>query len=158
MLPFGEAWTGSVIHRRPDTLGRAAQRWNLLLPQRSPNHHRRMEETLQHQETTQCTGLPSARPWNHYPNGTQADHALTIKMDQSDQATQDKPQRHQHQMIATQMSFTSVTIFLSQIWLSPCLDNENAKGRSCTNFQFRLLKRGCSAKAVKPVSEQQIWG
>ena len=35
---------------------RTAQRRDLLQPMGSANHHRRMEETLQYEETTQCIG------------------------------------------------------------------------------------------------------
>ena len=37
---------------------RTAQRRDLLQPTGSTDHHRRMEKTLQHKETTQCIGLP----------------------------------------------------------------------------------------------------
>ena len=40
-----------------------------------------MEETLQHEETTQCIGLLPAGPGNHRPDGSKADHALTFKLD-----------------------------------------------------------------------------
>ena len=40
-----------------------------------------MEKTLQHEETTQCFGLPPAGPGNHRPNGSKTDHALTFKLD-----------------------------------------------------------------------------
>ena len=40
-----------------------------------------MEETLQHEETTQCVGLTPAGPGRHRPNGSMADHALTFKLD-----------------------------------------------------------------------------
>ena len=45
------------------------------------NHHRRMEKTLQHEETTQCIGLTPAGTRNHRPNGSMAAHALTFKLD-----------------------------------------------------------------------------
>jgi hypothetical protein len=41
----------------------------------------------------------------------------------------DRPQRHQHQMIAAQMSFTSVAIFPSHLRLKLCLFDESTKGR-----------------------------
>ena len=47
-----------------------------------------MEETLQHQETPQCIGLPPTSPGNHHPDGNQADHALTFKLDHSRGADQ----------------------------------------------------------------------
>ena len=47
-----------------------------------------MEETLQHQEATQCIGLSATGSRNHHPNGNQPDHALTITLDQSDRAAQ----------------------------------------------------------------------
>ncbi len=40
---------------------RVAQRRDILFPTRSPNHHRKLEETLQYQTTTQCSGLPLTR-------------------------------------------------------------------------------------------------
>ncbi|MEP3636594.1 MAG: hypothetical protein ABJN14_04955, partial [Paracoccaceae bacterium] len=47
-----------------------------------------MEETLQHQTTTQRSGLPPTGTGNHRPDGPKADHALTIKLDQSGGADQ----------------------------------------------------------------------
>ena len=41
-----------------------------------------MEETLQHQETTQCIGLPPSGSGSHHPDGPKTDHALTFKLDQ----------------------------------------------------------------------------
>lgn len=49
-----------------------------------------MEETLQHKATTHCIGLPPASPRSHPPDGPEADHALTLKLDHlggADQAT-----------------------------------------------------------------------
>jgi len=40
-----------------------------------------MEKTLQHETTTQCLGLPPTGPRNHRPDGTQANNALTFKLD-----------------------------------------------------------------------------
>jgi len=62
---------------------RITQRRNLLLVARSPNHHRKLEETLQHQATTQCIGLPPTSARSHHPDGPKADHALTFKLDHS---------------------------------------------------------------------------
>ncbi|WP_108785876.1 lytic murein transglycosylase [Falsiruegeria mediterranea] len=45
-----------------------------------------MEKTLQHQTTTQRSGLPPTRSGNHRADGPKADHALTIKLDHSDGA------------------------------------------------------------------------
>ena len=42
-----------------------------------------MEETLQHETTTQCFGLPPASARSHRSDGPKADHALTIKLDHS---------------------------------------------------------------------------
>jgi len=42
-----------------------------------------MEKTLQHQATPQCSGLPPAGPGNHRPDGPKADHALTLKAENS---------------------------------------------------------------------------
>ena len=68
--------------------GRIAKQGGLLLAQGGANHHRSLEKALQHEETPQCIGLPPTSPRGHRPDGPKADHALTIKMDQSDQATQ----------------------------------------------------------------------
>ena len=51
-----------------------------------------MEEALQHQETTQCIGLPPTSARNNHTDGTQADDALTINLDQSDEAAQARGQ------------------------------------------------------------------
>ena len=42
-----------------------------------------MEKTLQHEETTQCFGLPPTGSGNHRPDGPGTDHALTFKVDHS---------------------------------------------------------------------------
>ncbi len=68
---------------------RVAERRNLLLAPRSPNHHRKMEEPLQYQATTQCIGLPPARARGHRSDGPKANHALTFKLDHSSGAAQD---------------------------------------------------------------------
>ena len=47
-----------------------------------------MEDTLQHKETTQCIGLSPASSWSHFGSGSEANHALTINLDQSDEAAQ----------------------------------------------------------------------
>jgi len=47
-----------------------------------------MEETLQHQETAQCFGLPPTSPGNHRSDGNQAGYALTFKLDHSTGADQ----------------------------------------------------------------------
>ena len=47
-----------------------------------------MEEALQHKEATQCIGLSPASPGNHHTDGSEANDALTIKLDQSDEAAQ----------------------------------------------------------------------
>lgn len=61
--------------------GRTAE-WGGLLPSASDsNHHRTIEETLQHHQTTPCFGLPPANPENHHPNRPKASHALTFKLD-----------------------------------------------------------------------------
>ena len=49
---------------------------------------RLQEETLQHQATPQCFGLPPTSPGNHRHDGDQADHALTFKLDHSGEADQ----------------------------------------------------------------------
>ena len=55
-----------------------------------------MEETLQHQETAQCFGLPPASPGNHRSDGNQAGHALTFKPDHSMGADQYGPNWFAH--------------------------------------------------------------
>ena len=40
-----------------------------------------MEETLQHEETTQCAGLPPTGPRGHRPDGLQTGPALTLTLD-----------------------------------------------------------------------------
>ena len=42
-----------------------------------------MEETLQHEETTQCIGISTTGLGNHRSHGPIAGHALTFKMDRS---------------------------------------------------------------------------
>ena len=42
-----------------------------------------MEKTLQHEETTQCFGLPPTGSRNHRPDGPGTGHALTFKVDHS---------------------------------------------------------------------------
>ena len=53
-----------------------------------------MEETLQHKTPPQCIGLSPASARNRHPDGSQADDALTINLDQSDVAAHIK---HHHQ-------------------------------------------------------------
>lgn len=57
-----------------------------LLLLNSTNHLRRMEETLQYKEFTQCVRLSPTSTRNHNSYGIEADYALTIKLDQSDGA------------------------------------------------------------------------
>ena len=45
-----------------------------------------MEETLQHEETTQCIGISTTGLGNHRSHGPIAGHALTFKMDHSSRA------------------------------------------------------------------------
>jgi hypothetical protein len=42
-----------------------------------------MEETLQHEETTQCIGISTTGLGDHRSHGPIADHALTFKLDHS---------------------------------------------------------------------------
>jgi hypothetical protein len=42
-----------------------------------------MEETLQHEEATQCIGISTTGLGNHRSHGPIAGHALTFKMDHS---------------------------------------------------------------------------
>ncbi len=48
--------------------------------------YRRMEKTLQHEETAQCFGLPPTGSGNHRPDGPGTGHALTFKVDHSNGA------------------------------------------------------------------------
>jgi hypothetical protein len=60
-----------------------------------------MEETLQHEETTQCIGISTTGLGNHRSHGPIAGHALTFKMDHSSGAGQnlmgDQRGRRMHQ-------------------------------------------------------------
>lgn len=47
-----------------------------------------MQKTLQHKTTAQCIGLSPANARGHDHDGTQANHALTIKLEQSNEAAQ----------------------------------------------------------------------
>lgn len=67
---------------------RTAQRRDLLQPQRGANPDRTVEEALQHETTTQCTGLSPTDPGNRRPDGPNAGHALTIKPGHSGRADQ----------------------------------------------------------------------
>jgi len=40
-----------------------------------------MEETLQHNQTTQRFGLATSSSRIYHPDGSKADHALTLKLD-----------------------------------------------------------------------------
>ena len=41
-----------------------------------------MEEALQHKKAPQCIGLQTTGTGNHHTDGSEGDHALTIKLDQ----------------------------------------------------------------------------
>jgi transposase InsO family protein len=58
---------------------------------RSPDHHRTLEETLQHQTTPQCSGLSPTGPGSHRPHGPKANHALTVKLGHSSGAAHPAP-------------------------------------------------------------------
>ena len=47
-----------------------------------------MEETLQHKKTTQCIGVSPTGTRSRNNHGSEADHALTINLAQSDEAAQ----------------------------------------------------------------------
>ena len=47
-----------------------------------------MEETLQHKETTQCIGVSPTGTRSRNNHGSEADHAPTINLAQSDEAAQ----------------------------------------------------------------------
>ena len=49
-----------------------------------------MEETLQHEEAPQRIGLQTTGAGNHHTDGSEANDALTIKLDQSDEAAQSR--------------------------------------------------------------------
>jgi len=56
-----------------------------------------MEETLQHQTTPQCSGLPPTSLRGHRSDGTQAHHALTFKLDRlggADQSIGSETKQH----------------------------------------------------------------
>lgn len=48
-----------------------------------------MEDALKHKEPTQCIRLSSASPGNHHIGRSEADHAPTIKLDQSDEVARE---------------------------------------------------------------------
>jgi len=62
------------------------ERRNLLLIEGGTDHHRTMEKTLQHQETTQCTGLPPTGPGGRRADGPKTGHALTFILDHLNRA------------------------------------------------------------------------
>ncbi len=68
--------------------GRTSEWGSLLHPQGSTNHHRTMEEALQHHHRTQCFGLLPASPRSHHLDGPKTSHALTFKLDQLTRAGQ----------------------------------------------------------------------
>ena len=45
-----------------------------------------MEKALQHKKAPQCIGLQAASPGNHHTSGSEANDALTIKLDQLNEA------------------------------------------------------------------------
>jgi len=60
-----------------------AERWNLLFVTRGSDNHWKLEKTLPHQTTPQCSGLPPTCARGHRPDGPKANHALTFKLDNS---------------------------------------------------------------------------
>ena len=72
----------------PSRFRSVAMARGLLQLERGANHHRRMEKTLQHEETTQCFGLAPTGSGNHHPDGPGTGHALTFKVDYSNGADQ----------------------------------------------------------------------
>ena len=72
----------------PDYQGRTARRRDLLFIEGSPDHHRAMEETLQHQTTSQRPWIHASSTRKHNPIAAKANHALTFKPDQSNEAGQ----------------------------------------------------------------------
>jgi hypothetical protein len=66
-----------------------------------------MEKTLQHQTTSQCSGLPPTGSGNLHPNGTQANHALTFNLDRLSRA--DQPSRSSNWQITP---YDHCTIFI----------------------------------------------
>jgi len=83
--PWGNGYCESFNARFRDELlnGEA-----ILFPEGGTNRHQRMDETLQHQETAQCSGLPPTGPGNHRSDVPKAGHALTFKLDHSSGADQ----------------------------------------------------------------------
>jgi len=67
---------------------RVTQRRDILRTTRSPDYHRTLEETRQHQTTPQCFGLSPACAGSHHSDGPKASHALTFKLDHSSGAVQ----------------------------------------------------------------------
>ena len=45
-----------------------------------------MEKISRYKKTTQCIGLSNTSSWNHHNNGPGTNHALTIILEQSDEA------------------------------------------------------------------------
>ena len=60
--------------------GRPTEPRDLLLSQSSPDLHRGLEETLKHEAATKCSGVSTTGARSHYPDGTQTDNALTIRL------------------------------------------------------------------------------
>ena len=58
-------------------------------------------ETLQHETTPQCIGLPPTGSGNHRPDGPKANHALTFNMDHSSGAAQNDSAKVSRQNQAT---------------------------------------------------------
>ena len=98
-----------------------------------------MEETLKHEEATQCIGLTPAGPGNHGPNGSKADHALTFKLDHLMGADQ-----YQHPLVGV---YANIPVDFRPILLVPvgkvhpkkhifCFLTHTSRLNVCSNFFF----------------------
>ena len=80
----GFTWGERILRKLQCPLQRPTPEWrDLLHPARGTDHHRTMEDPLQHHQTTQRIGLPPSGSRIYHLDGSKADHALTFKLDQS---------------------------------------------------------------------------
>ena len=103
---------GRIVRMRLQGNGPTAERGDLLLPARRSDHHRRMEAPLQHQEATQCAGLPptgSRKPGHNKPG---ADHTLTIRLGHSDEAAHSAILRSSFRASSATLALNSGLCFL----------------------------------------------
>lgn len=106
---------------------RASERRDLLQPPRSANHHRNMEEALQHQTPAQCIGLSPTGTRSHHPDGPKASHALTFKLDHQTGADQGLARQilaHRHLSLCRPFNYalgTHLRVGRSEFPLRPAL-------------------------------------